>query len=200
LTACAAVSIGCAPEAHVNAHKPVAPPVENVGAIPDAPLSGTVRGAKFVMKDARYVADRRTGYQHVDVKLSSGAAEAACGELKPAGATSIWLRLEGTDAVATQELFLAPGQASPWSVHYQARENDTWTGSSEASVVAAIRASAGDGVVSGSLAACFADDAQSCVSGSFDALPCPPVIDAPVRGALPLEAVPEKYKPKLERP
>jgi hypothetical protein len=85
-------------------------------------------------------------------------------------------------------------------VHYQVREDDTWVGSSDAAAVAALRASAGDGVISGSLAVCFADDTGSCVSGSFDALSCPPAIDAPVRGALPLEAVPEKYQPKLRAP
>jgi hypothetical protein len=163
-------------------------------------VSGTLRGTKFVLKDARYVPDRRPGYEHVDVKLSAGASESACGEIKPRGSPSVWLRLEHAGTVASQELHLSPGTESAWSVHYQVRENDTWVGSSEASAVAAIRASAGGGVLGGSLAVCFADDAGSCVSGSFDALPCPPTIDAPVRGAVPLEAVPEKYKPRLRAP
>ncbi len=85
-------------------------------------------------------------------------------------------------------------------MHYQIREDDVWFGSGDASAVGVIRASGGDGVVSGSLAVCFADDAGSCVSGSFEALPCPPAIDAPVRGALPPETMPEKYKPKLRAP
>jgi hypothetical protein len=195
--ACAVLAVGCAEEAHSGAHKPVSPPVDKVDAIPDSPLGGTLRGVKFVVKDARYVPDRRVGYEHVDVKLSAGAAESACGEIKPAGSPSVWLRLEHKDMVATEELRVSPGTESAWSVHYQLREDDAWVGSSEASAIAAIRASAGDGVVSGALAVCFADDAGSCVSGSFDALPCPPAIDAPVRGAVPLEAVPEKYKPKL---
>jgi hypothetical protein len=195
--AVAGLSLGCQPEAHVEQHQAVKPPVDSPGAIPDAPLSGTLRATKFVVKDARYVADHRVGYLRTDIKLSAGSAETACGEIKPAGSPSVWLRLERSDQVDTQELRLTPGQESPWSVHYQIRENEAWVGSADAAVVATIRASAGDGVISGALAVCFADDAQSCVSGSFEALPCPFVIDAPVRGALPQEHVPEKYAPKL---
>ena len=51
-----------------------------------------------------------------------------------------------------------------------------------------------DGRVTGGLAVCFADDLKSCVSGSFDAQSCPSSLDAAVRGAMPPEAIPEKYR------
>jgi hypothetical protein len=200
----AALSLRCQPEQHVTPHKPVTAPVDNVGAIPDAQLAGTLRGVKFVVKDARYTLDHRMGFHRADIRLSAGAAETPCGPIKPDGSPSVWLRLEGSDAIATQDLALTPGappgERAPWSVHYQLRENDAWTGSGDAAVVGTLRASAGDGIVSGALAVCFADDRGSCVSGSFEALPCPYTIDAPVRGAQPAEAVPEKYKPKLKAP
>jgi hypothetical protein len=170
--------------------------VANAGAIPDAPVSGTLRGVKFVARDARYVPDRRQGFQHTDIKLSAGSAAAACGDVEPAGSPSVWLRLEKSDTVGAQELRLDAASEGPWSVHYQVREGGAWTGSSEASAVVSLRAPAGDGTISGALAVCFADDRSSCVSGSFEAKPCPPSIDAPVRGALPSEAIPEKYRAK----
>ena len=135
LLAAAALALAAGPRSTSRRTGPSTPPVDSPGAIPDAPLSGTLRGATFVASDARYVADHRVGYQHVDIKLSAGSAEAACGEIKPAGSPSVWLRLERSDKVSTQELRLEPGQGSPWSVHYQVREDDGWVGSSDAAVV-----------------------------------------------------------------
>jgi hypothetical protein len=193
----AALLAGCAPEARPTPHKPVEPPAASPDAIPEAPLNGTLRGAPFVVRDARYVADHRTGYAHVDIKLSAGSAEASCGAIAPAGSSSVWLRLERSDKIEAQDLRLTPGQESPWSVHYQVRESSGWVGSAEAAAVVSLRAAGPDGRLEGGLAVCFADDAKSCVSGTFAALPCPPGIDAPVRGTLPPEAIPEAYAKKL---
>lgn len=192
-----ALAAGCRPETHVRVHKPVEPPVAAAGAIPDGPVTGTLRGHKFVLGDARYVADHRRGYTRVDIALSSGAAGAACGEIKPPRAPRVWLRLERSDKVETQNIRLAPEARGPWSVHYQVIEDDGWTGSGEAAAIVSLRAPGPEGKVSGSIAVCFADDAGSCVSGSFDAEPCPPSIDAPVRGALPPEIIPEQYAGKI---
>jgi hypothetical protein len=191
-----ALAAACQPEVRPTPHPKVDPPVASAGAIPDAPVGGTLRGARFLLRDARYVPDHRTGYHHTDIKLSAGSAEAACGEVEPAGSSSVWLRLERSDSVETQELRLEPGKESPWSVHYQVREEDAWVGSSDGSAVVSLRAPSGDGTLSGAIAVCFADGARSCVSGSFEARPCPPAIDAPVRGAIPSEAIPEKYRAK----
>jgi hypothetical protein len=188
---------GCAEEAHPVAHGGAEPPVTAVEAIPDAPVSGMLRGARFTMKNARYVADHRQGYTHTDIRLSAASAEAGCGELAPKGAAEVWLRLERSDKVETAVVNLAPGQASPWSVHYQVREGDAWVGSGDAAALVVLREAGPDGKISGGLAVCFADGAKSCVSGSFEAEPCPPGIDAPVRGALPPEAIPERYRQRM---
>lgn len=194
----ALLAAGCSPEHHVTSHEPVEPPVATPQAIPDAPLNGTIRGVPFTIHDARYIADHRTGYAHVDIKLSAGKAEASCDEVSPKTATSLWLRLEGKDEVTSQDLDLRPGKESPWSVHYQVRTESDWVGNADGAAVVSLHAAGPDGKIFGGLSVCFADGQKSCVSGSFEAEPCPSRIDAPVRGAQPPEAIPEKYKQKLK--
>lgn len=190
-------SPGCQSENHVTAHQAVDPPVTSPKAIPDAPLFGTLRGQSFQIQDARYIADHRDGFARVDIKLSAGKSDEACGEIKPSGSTSVWLRLEGSDAVESQDLQIKPGEPSRWSVHYQVHGEDGWIGNTDASAVVSLHAAGPDGKITGGIAVCFADDQKSCVSGSFAADPCPYRIDAAPRGALPPEAIPEKYKQKL---
>lgn len=191
--------LSCRDELHPVDRKPVAPLVASPEAIPEAPLNGTIRGARFAIRDARYIVDRRPGYAHTDIRLSNGAAKDPCGPVEPATSSSVWLRLEGDAKVTTQNLKVEIGAPGPWSVHYQAREADGWLGSAEATAVLSIREPGPDGRLGGGLAVCFSDDAKSCVSGTFDAVACPPTIDQPVRGTPPPEAVPEKYAQKLRQ-
>ncbi len=188
------LACGCRDELHPRSHAPVEPPVLNPEVIADAPLSGTIRGVPFTLHDARYIIDRRPAYAHTDILLSSGTASSLCGPIDPASATSVWLRLEGTAPITTQNLRIEVGKESPWAVHYQVRAKDGWMGSADASAVLAMHAPAPDGHVAGSLSVCFSDDAKSCVSGAFSAVNCPITIDAPVRGAQPPEAIPEKFR------
>ncbi len=190
------LTLGCNPEQHVTQHKPVEPPVSKADAIPDAPVSGSIRGVAFQMKDARYVVDHRMDMTRIDIKLSTGAAESACAPVKPTDAMMVWLRLEKSDKLESQELHLDPTKPGPWSIHYQMKTPGGWVGSDEGYATVALRAAGADGKLSGGVSVCFADDQKSCVSGSFDALPCPWGIDAPVRGALPSEAIPEKFQKK----
>jgi hypothetical protein len=199
LLAALALLLGaCRPEPHAGQHAPVEPPVDNPQSIPDAPLNGTIRGVPFTMRSARYVADHREGYLHTDVLLSAGKAAGACEPLAPADAPSIWLRLEGKDEVVSENFVLRPGKESPWSIHYQMKSDGEWIGNTDGSAVVALHAAGPDGKLSGGIAVCFADGMKSCVTGSFDAEPCPIRIDAPVRGAQPPEAIPEKYRQKLK--
>lgn len=194
LIAAGVVLAACRDEGHRTSHKPVEPPVASVNAIPDAPLNGTLRGAQFVLRDARYIVDRRVGYAHTDIKLSAGKADSPCGPISPAHAASVWLRLEGEPVTGAKEFRLAPGDPGPWSVHYQLFEDERWTGIGEGSALVSIREPGPDGRLSGGLGVCFSDDRQSCVSGSFEAQSCPMSIDQPVRGALPAEAIPARYR------
>lgn len=172
------------------------PPVSSPEGIPDAPLSGTIHGRPFVLRDARYVPDRRPGYAHTDILLSSGTADSACAPVVPATATSVWLRLEGPDPIEATSTRTGPGTTSRWSVHYQAFDG-RWLGVGDGSALVSLQAPAPDGRVAGGLAVCFSDDERSCVSGSFDAVACPPRIDQPVRGTPPSEAVPPEYARRM---
>jgi hypothetical protein len=187
----------CRDEAHRTSHKAVEPPVVSANAIPDAPVNGILRGVPFVLRDARYVVDRRVGYAHTDIKLSAGKADSPCGPIAGAHPASVWLRLEGEPITGSKELRLNPGDTGPWSVHYQIFDADGWIGVGEGSAIVSIREPGPDGRLSGGLAVCFADDRKSCVSGSFDAQSCPPSIDQPVRGAVPVEAIPPRYRLKM---
>jgi hypothetical protein len=187
----------CRDEVLRPASRAVEPPVVSASAIPDAPVNGTVHGAQFVLRDARYVVDRRVGFAHTDIKLSAGKAESPCGPILPGHATSIWLRLEGEPALGPPDFKLAPGEDGPWSVHYQAFDGDAWMGVGEGSAIVSLREPGPDGRLSGGIGVCFMDDRKSCVSGSFEAMSCPPSIDQPVRGAVQPEAIPPRYRLKM---
>lgn len=175
----------------------VEPPVATHGTIPEAPVSGTIAGAPFALRDARFIVDRRLGYAHTDIKLSSGKSETPCGPIAPAHATSVWLRLDGPAKVVTTDMKLEPGKADAWSVHYQTWNGERWVGVADAAALVTIHEATPDGRLTGAIAVCFSDDAKSCVSGSFDAQSCPPSIDEPVRGTTPPEAIPEKYRLRM---
>lgn len=189
--------VACRDEVNPTSPRAVEPPVASPGAIPDAPVSGTIRGAPFQVRDARFIVDRRVGYAHTDIKLSSGKAESPCGPIAPGTATSVWLRLEGPDKIVSQDMKIEPGKPAAWSVHYQAWDGEQWIGVGEGGAIVTVREPTPDGRATGAIAVCFSDDAKSCVSGSFDAQSCPAAIDEPVRGTLPPEAVPEKYRLKM---
>jgi hypothetical protein len=185
--------VACRADTKAPEQKPADPPVSTETAIPDAPVSGTIHGAPFVARDMRYVVDDRIGYAHIDVKLSTGKAEDACGAITPKRPASVWMRIDGKQD-------LAKTKPEDWSVHYQIFEDDVsgghWVGLTAQKSLLVIRGVSPDGKLSGGLAVCFGDESNSCVSGSFDAVSCPPVIDQPVRGTPPPESVPKEY---LER-
>ena len=94
----------CRPESHVEVHPRVEPPVDSPNAIPDAPVSGTLRGAPFAVRDARYVVDRRVGYAHTDICSPRGGPSRRAARSSPARATSVWLRLDGDDKIEPKDV------------------------------------------------------------------------------------------------
>ncbi len=194
------VLAACRDEAHPAPGTPVEPPLSSPEAIPDAPVSGRIHGAPFALRDARYVIDRRVGYAHTDIVLSAGTAEAACAPVAPRESTSVWLRMDGPGKIATERGRVGPGGEGTWRVHYQVHDQTGWSGVGEGAAVLVLHEPGPDGRLSGGLAVCFSDEAKSCVSGSFDALGCPPTIDQPVRGTPPPEAVPPQYLKRIEAP
>jgi hypothetical protein len=179
------VTLGaCRAEMRAGADKAPPPPVGSPKAIPDAPVSGKIHGAPFVLRDARYVVDRRVGYEHTDIQLSAGKAESPCAPIEPANAPSVWLRLAGPERLQAQELSLGGDANGAWSVHYQVVDDEMWRGVGEGNALVSLLDPSPDGRLAGGLAVCFADDSRSCVMGSFNATSCPQRIDEPVRGAV----------------
>lgn len=181
----------CQEEIHPKPPTPVSPPVASADSIPEAPLSGSIRGVPFKLGDARVLVDRRINYAHTDIKLSAGSAADACGPIKTKNPTSVWLRLDGAASVEPGEIHLEPGKpAGGWSVHYQVRQGERWTGNADGAAILRIRTANPDGTVVGDLAVCFGDGEKSCVSGTFSAPRCTVSLDEAVRGTLPIEAPP----------
>ncbi len=190
-------AVACRKDIQAEPHRAVDPPVSSHNAIPDAPVSGTLRGAPFVLRDARFVVDRRLGYEHTDIMLSAGKAESHCGPIDPPRTPSVWLRLEGNGKIESKDFKINAETPSAWSVHYQVFENDQWVGVVDGSAIVTLREPGPDGRLSGAIAVCFSDATKSCVQGSFEAVSCPYAVDQPVRGTLPPETIPEKYKPMM---
>jgi hypothetical protein len=204
LLALAALLVACRADTKAPVQKDTDPPVSTFNAIPAAPVSGTLHGSPFVARDMRFVVDDRVAYSHIDIKLSAGKSEDKCGKITPDRPASVWLRLDGKHELLPKELRLGPetdkNPEESWSVHYQVFEEDVsgghWVGLTAKRALLVLRGVSPDGHLSGELAVCFGDESNSCVSGSFDALSCPPVIDQPVRGTPAPESIPKEY---LER-
>lgn len=184
LVALAALALlACRKPVQPPPHRSVQPPVGSANGIPAAPLSGTLRGAPFVMRDARYIVDKRVGYSHIDFVFSASASDSPCGPVSPAKGASVWVRLDGLDPLTSKDQRI-DGDQGPWTVHYQVFDGEQWVGVSDASAIFSYLTPAADGRLTGGLAVCFSDEQSSCVSGSFEARSCPPQIDQPVRGGV----------------
>jgi hypothetical protein len=170
-------------------HDPKPAPT-SADAIPAATLGGELAGKPFTLGSARYVVDRRHGYEKVDVSLSAGTADFPCDDRKPKDAPSVWLRRKGEAPLKAEAVRLAPGEQSPWEVHYQFRDGRRWIGNGHASSLIVIHDIGPDMKLSGELWACFGDPMGSCVAGRFSADYCPIRIDQPVRGTEAMERPP----------
>lgn len=154
-------------------------------------LGGEIRGRSVTLENARYVVDRRHGFEKVDISFSAARADSPCGERRPKDAPSVWLRKTGPDPLKPLQVRLSPdGPESPWEVHYQVRDGRAWVGNGQASALVVIREVGKDLKVSGELWACFADEQASCVEGRFSADYCAIRIDTPVRGTEAMERPP----------
>lgn len=180
----------------VSCQKPEPDPVEpkpaptSAAGISAATLGGEIAGGSFLLANARYIVDRRPGYEKVEVSLSAASADSPCAERKPKDAPSVWLRRKGSEPLKAEEVRLAPGEDEPWAVHYQAHDGRRWFGNGTASALVVIHGVGPDLKLSGELWACFADAPGSCVSGRFAADYCPIRIDQHVRGTAAMERPP----------
>ena len=168
------------------------PAHDSVAAIPTSPLQGKLGATPFVVRDARYRIDRRAGHEHVDILLSDAEAKHPCGALEPAEPPRIWLRRQGADPLASEEIRIAQGQAHRWEAHYQLRQGGRWVAAGDGAALLRLDVPDAGFTVRGALSVCFADGADSCAAGAFVARRCPSDIDRPVRGVGPTES-PEAF-------
>jgi hypothetical protein len=161
----------------------VAPPHASADSIPNGPVQGKLDGQPFTAGEARYIVDRRAGYEHTDIQLIAGKAKDPCGPIEPEGAPRIWIRRGDAARITPGETRTVPSREGPLSVHYEAKRGGVWAGNGDAAALVSIEDVRADGVIKGSLAVCFDDAARSCAAGTFAARHCPIEIDAPVRGA-----------------
>lgn len=190
-TCASAGSLACAKKAPPSLD--VSSPQSSPESIPDAPLSGKVRGAAFKLADARYYVDQRRGFEKIDILLGGAAAADRCGPTNPVDGPAVWLRHLGAQKIEPEKASGKPRQPSPWEVHYQVRDKEGWVGNGDSAYLLVIRAVRPDKTIVGDLSVCFADHEKSCVSGSFEAFFCPIAIDAPVRGTEQAEPIPAKW-------
>jgi hypothetical protein len=177
---CGVLSTNCTQQQPLR--KDAKPAPTSVDAIPEAPLSGSIHGQGFTVRSATYVVDRRPGYEHVDIRLSAAEAVEPCNEKTTATATSVWLRRKSAGELKATQARIAPNDGAVWEVHYQAQVDGRWLGNGDACALIAVKTVAADLKAHGELWACFSDEFESCVSGTFVASYCPIVIDAPIRG------------------
>ncbi len=166
------------------------PAPEAANAIAAGALGGDIDGQPFSIQSARYIVDRRRGFEKVDISLSAGSVDSPCEQRKPKDSPSVWLRRKGATPLAAEQARLSPNDEAPWEVHYQVRKEHGWIGNGRASALIVIHDVGPDMKLNGELWACFADTHGSCVSGRFIADYCPIRIDKPVRGTEAMERPP----------
>ena len=158
--------------------------------------AGRIRGAPFAVRDARYVVDRRLGYAHTDIVLSSGAAESPCAPVSPRAVDErvAAARRAGQDR-ADGRCASGPARQSPWSVHYQVFDGDgCGSGSGEGSaLVVSARARARRSCSRGDRRVLRGRREELRVGLVRRARRARRRIDQPVRGTPPPEAIPPQY-------
>lgn len=159
--------------------------------IATGPVGGQIRGRAFATLNARYYVDHRPGYEKLEIVLSAADAPTPCADTSAKRATAVWLRRKGAHAPAEETIRVAPDQKGAWEAHYEDFDGIGWVGSSDAAMLLRIDKVQREGEILGSLSACFGDESQSCVEGTFTATPCVIRVDAPVRGIRAIEPLPD---------
>ncbi len=150
----------------------VEPEFVSANAIPRGKPAGRIAQRAFATQDALYYVNLQPGRESVTVRFSE--AEEPCHPRSPQDdAASVWIRLPGSiDTLQAGERRRASGDRGGWSVHYQLKEGRRWIGRSDAAALLVITEVRTQFSLEGALSACFGDDLNSCVSGSFVARYC----------------------------
>lgn len=176
VTLALALLVGCSREA------PARPPAERsaemqVASIPPTPVTGSLEGQRFTLRDAWYRVVRKAGRERLDLILSEGRVTRLCAESDPERSRHVFLRFPSWQRPVAGEYRVDPGAAGAvFSAHYEAPDERQWRGTLVASAVVVFDAPEGD-TVDGRVEVCFGDATQSCVKGSFRARECRSELD-----------------------
>lgn len=158
----------------------LAPTHDDPSAIPVRPVEGTLAGAPFTVHDARFRIDRRPGYEGIDLRLSPGDASAPCAALPEADGAGVWIHFGERTTLEPATIRVKPGTKGEAEAHLFLRREGKWFGNGDAAMLLVIKSFDPAFGMEGDLSVCFADEAKSCVSGSFNAAACPdPLEDSP---------------------
>lgn len=176
-----AAAIGVLALACAEPAPPAAPPLPSADAVTLAEVGGIVTGAiagePFEAQDARFRVVTYAGRERVDLLFADRAIE-RCGLPIARQEARVWLRIPGVTALVPGELALLgePDEDAPLELHYE-RPGAHGFVEAHRGVARLEITRASTARVEGRLHACFADAAESCVSGAFVATPCQSRID-----------------------
>jgi hypothetical protein len=151
--------------------------------IPDGPVSGSLRGRRFVARDIRLHVVEVPGHERVDLIVSDQPIETCGVPGQPPTDRSrrVWLRAEGRTRLDAGELRIEPTRRGEVTAHYEVFEGGRWRGFGTAAVLLAVEEASAN-ALRGRLQACFDDGAASCVRGQVVATPCHSAIDLNMLG------------------
>lgn len=180
-----AATVGCrAEEPSRSSTEAVDPGTLHVRDIPNAKVSGTLRGEPFTAKQARFRVERMEGRQRVDVYLADAPLE-RCGVPIDRHVRRIWLRFDGVTELGPGIYRVHAGSDRPQpSIHYEVPVDFEWVGWRGGAALVLLDSVDAD-TVRGRLDVVFDDEAASRVQGRFAASSCIGALDVdnPVNGA-----------------
>jgi len=165
-----ALLIACGEPPATRAPLPAPSTVDLAGVEGD--VDGTIEGQPFHAIDARFRVVTYEGRERVDLLFADQAIE-LCGLPLARTQSRVWLRIPGLTSLVPGELSLLDEstEGTPLQVHYERPNGRQFT--EEHRGVARVEITrATSEQIDGRVHACFADASQSCIAGSFRALPC----------------------------
>lgn len=140
-------------------------------------ITGTIGGAPFSARDVRFRVTSFPGRERVDLWIADRPIE-RCGLPLLREQTLVWARFPGRTELTPGSYELVGGEhEGGLEVHYERPGEKRSTEAVHRGLARIEITSASARQVTGRLRICFADEAGSCVGGSFEATPCLSRID-----------------------
>lgn len=148
---------------------------EALGEIGEGEIAGEIDGEPFRAADVRFRVTSFPGRERVDLWIADRPIE-RCGLPLAREETLVWARFSGRTELAPG-VHERTGEDGEFEVHYERPGEGRSLRAAHRGIARIEIARASAASVEGRLRVCFADDARSCVGGSFTATPCLSRID-----------------------